>query len=108
MQFFKKQNIFYDFQCGFREKHCVIYALLDVMSLDYDAIQDKKYSALLVMDFRKAFHTVPHKILLQKLYYYGIQGPTYSLIESYVTHHKQFVSVNNNNSLHHSINVGVP
>ena len=71
VRFFKKQNMFYDFM----EKHSVIHALLDVTSLGYDAIQDKNFSALLLMDFRKAFDTVPHKTLLQKLYHYGIRGP---------------------------------
>ena len=60
------------------------------------------------MDFRKAFDTVPHKILLQKLYHYGIRGPAYSLIESYLTNRKQFVSINNNNSIRKPINIGVP
>ena len=58
------------------------------------------------MDFPKAFDTVPHKILLQKLYDYGIRGPAYSLIESYLTNRKQFVSVNNNNFLRKPINIG--
>ena len=43
VRFFKKQNIFYVFQYGFREKHSVIHALLDVTSLGYDAIQDKNF-----------------------------------------------------------------
>ena len=68
----------------------------------------KKISALLLMDFGKAFDTVPHKILSQKLYHYGIRGPAYSLIESYLTNRKQFVSINNTNSLHKPINIGVP
>ena len=60
------------------------------------------------MDFRKAFDTMPHKILLQKLYHYGIRGPAYSLIESYLTNRKQFVSIHNNNSSRKPINIGVP
>ena len=107
VRFFKKRNIIYDFQYGFREKHSLIHALLDATSLGYDAIQDKKYSALLLMDFRKAFDTVPHKTLLQKLYHYGIRGLAYFL-ESYLTNREQFVSINNNNSLHKPINIGVP
>ena len=77
-------------------------------SLGYDAIQNKKISALLLMGFRKVFDTVSHKILLQKLYHYGIRGPAYSFIESYLANRKQFVSINNNNSLHKPINIGVP
>ena len=40
------------------KNHSVVHALLDVTSLSYDSIQDKKFSALLLMDFRKAFDTV--------------------------------------------------
>ena len=60
------------------------------------------------MDFRKAFDTMPHKILLQKLHHYGIRGSVYSCIKSYLTKCKQFASINNNNSLHKPINIGVP
>ena len=45
---------------SFGEEHSVIHALLDVTLLCYDAIQDKKFSAVLLMDFQRAFDTVPH------------------------------------------------
>ena len=63
---FDEHNILYNYQYGFREKHSVLHALLDVTSLGYDAMQNKKHSAFLFMDLRKAFDTVSHKILLQK------------------------------------------
>ena len=59
---FDNHNILYNYQCGFREKHTVVHALLDVTSLGYDAIQNKKHSAFLFMDLQKAFDTVSHKV----------------------------------------------
>ena len=50
------------------------------------------------MDFRKAFDTVCHKILLDKLYHYGIRDPTHSLIENYLYRRQQFVTINNASS----------
>ena len=41
----------------------VIHALLDVKSQILDAIQNKQKIALLLMEIRKAFVTVSHKIL---------------------------------------------
>ena len=79
-----------------------------IASLGYDAIEDKNFSVPLLVDFRKAFDTVPHKLLLQKLYHYGIWGRAYFLIESNLTNRKQFVSINNYNSLRKPINIGVP
>ena len=63
--FFHEHDIFYDHQFGFREKHNVLHALLDVSSYCFDQIQNKKFSALMLMDLRKAFDTVSHKILLK-------------------------------------------
>jgi len=60
------------------------------------------------MDLSKALNTVLHKILLQKLYPYGIHGLAYSLIESYFSLRNQFVSVNNCNSTTTPITIGVP
>ena len=45
------------------------------------------------------FDTVSRKILLQKLYHYGIRGPAHKLIESYL---------NSTASSSKVINIGVP
>ena len=66
------------------------------------------FTALLLMDLRKAFDTVFHQILSQKLLHYGIRGPAYCLIESYLSNRQQFVSINNSASSLKSISIGVP
>ena len=82
-----------EFQYGFQEKHRAIHALLDVNVFALDATQSKQQTALLLMDVRKAFNTVSHNILLQKLYHYGTRGTAYKLLESYLLFQNQFVSM---------------
>ena len=108
LKFLDKHNVLYNYQYGFRNKHSVVHSLLDVTSLSYDSIQNKNYTALLLMDFRKAFDTVSHKILLNKLYHYGIRGPAHKLMESYLSERKQYVIIKNSSSSTRSINIGVP
>ena len=58
------------------------------------------------MDLRKAFDTVSHSFFfLKKLYHYGVRGPAYALIKSYLSSRNQFVIFNNFSS---SIDIGVP
>ena len=85
LKFFGKQKILYGHQYGFRKNHSVVHALLDVTSLNYDSIQDKKkkYSALLLMDFRKAFDIVSHKIFLQN--FITMEWPC-SLVDGKLSH----------------------
>ena len=47
------------------------------------------------IDFSKAFDTIQHNILLDKLYYYGVRGIAHKLISSYLSNRKQFVYYNN-------------
>ena len=108
VSFLEKQKIFYDYQYGFREKRSVLHALLDVITPGYDAIEQNKFTALLLMDLRKAFDTVSHRILLHKVLHYGIRGHAYTLIESYLCDRQQFVSVNNVESSPKPISIGVP
>ena len=58
------------------------------------------------IDLRKAFDSVSHKILFQKLYHYGIRGPAHKLIESYLFSRYQFAS--NNSTTSKALNIGVP
>ena len=109
LKFLTKHKILYDLQFGFRGKNSVLHALLHVTSFSYDAIQNKQTTALLLMDFTKAFDTtVSHEILMHKLYYYGIHGPAYGLIASYLSRRNHFVVVNNTQSFLKPINIGVP
>ena len=60
------------------------------------------------LDLKKAFDTVDHGILLEKLYLYGIRGNIYRWFESYLTNRSQFVEYNNVKSKTENITHGVP
>ena len=46
------------------------------------------------LDFSKAFYTVNHDILFEKLYHYGVRGPTLQWFKGYLHKIKQHVAYN--------------
>ena len=60
------------------------------------------------MDLAKAFDTVNHDLLLQKLNRIGIRGKANDLIESYLTNRKQVVRINQTTSEEMKVTCGVP
>ena len=57
---------------------------------------------------RKAFDTVDHEILLQKLHSLGVRGNVYALMAGCLTERKQFVDVNSQHSDLQLVKRGVP
>ena len=72
-------------QFGFLKKHCTEHKILDLKEYIMSKLDDKKIMAVLFLDLQKAFDTVDHKILLQKLYHYGIRGNSFRLLKSYLS-----------------------
>ena len=60
------------------------------------------------VDFQKAFDTVDHTILTQKINYYGVRGKANNCFSSYLKNRKKFVTFNGFNSELKDINCGVP
>ena len=60
------------------------------------------------LDLKKAFDTVDHKILLDKMHAYGISGNILRWFRSYLINRSQFVSYDDRQSAIQSITCGVP
>lgn len=95
-------------QFGFRKKSSTIHALEAFTDLIFNSFDSKLFNISLFIDLRKAFDTVNHKILLQKLERYGIRGPTLEWIESYVKDRRQLVRIGESSSQENVVNIGVP
>ena len=62
------------------------------------SIDDRKCIDVAYLDFSKAFDTISHKKLIQKLSFYGISAKFIRLFENYLSNRKQFVSISNHTS----------
>ncbi len=70
---------------------------------------DKNNTPLnIFLDLSKAFDPLDHKILLEKLKYYGIIGVVYRLMESFITNRKQYVDIDEVQSEMLTVTTGVP
>ena len=74
----------------------------------YSANNNNETTIDVFIDAMKAFDTVNHKILIQKIQKYGIDGSLLVWIEDYLTDRKQCTIANNIVSNQESIVCGVP
>ena len=101
-------KIFHDNQYGFRKKSSTHVALLTFIDKVIEAIENGEYAIGVFLDFSKAFDTVDHEILLNKLDHYGIRGCALSWFKSYLSRRLQYVTYNGSQSSQQMIKCGVP
>uniref|UniRef100_A0A3Q3R4Q7 Reverse transcriptase domain-containing protein n=1 Tax=Monopterus albus TaxID=43700 RepID=A0A3Q3R4Q7_MONAL len=104
-----KNDLFEDFQSGFRVHHSTETALVKVTN-DLLLASDKGLVSILVLlDLSAAFDTTDHSILLQRLeHVIGIKGTALSWFKSYLSERFQFVHVNDECSTQTEVSHGVP
>ena len=107
-QFIDKNNVLSNSQYGFRSSMSTSHALIDLVEEISESIDKKLYTLGVFIDFKKAFDTVNHSILLQKLNFYGIRGVAEKWIESYLSDRKQFVKICDSSSNALGVSCGVP
>ena len=103
-----KHNLIFTKQFGFRSNYSTNHALLSITEHIRELIDSGSYVCGVFADLEKAFDTVNHNILCDKLNYYGLHGNVNRLIQSYLVNRKQYVSINGFESNLSDISCGVP
>ena len=91
--FLEKHKCIYKLQFGFRTKHSTNHALINITETIRSALDSKKIAAGIFVDLQKAFDTVNHEILIQKLNHYGVRGTVNKWFLSYLSNRSQSVSI---------------
>ena len=95
-------------QFGFRQRHSTSHAFIHVTDKIREQLYKENFACSIFVDFQKAFYTLDHQILFQKLNYYGIRGTANNWLFSYLQSRIHFVSINDTESDIKVICCGVP
>ena len=90
-QFFQRNEVIHDNQFDFRKGHSTIHAIQTAVSSVVTSLNSSYQSMGIFIDFSKAFDTIKHSVLLDKLRHCGIRGTALKLIRDYLTNRKQYV-----------------
>ena len=108
MDHLNRNNIICPNQFGFRTGHSTYMPLLILQNRILKGFEENKISCALYLDLKKAFDTVDHTILLNKLQLYGIKDTFLSIIRSYLNNRYQCVEFLDTKSGLQNITTGVP
>ena len=81
MSYHNANDILIENQHGFRAGHSCATQLITLTEDILHALDHQKQVDIILLDFAKAFDTVPHQRLLMKLQYYGIRNNTFNWIK---------------------------
>ena len=108
LAFLDRHKILSDTQFGFRKNHSTSYALTKLYDKISCAIDNREITVGVFIDLSKAFDTVDHNILHEKLEHFGIRGLALNWFRSYLSNRHQYVEFNSLCSFRQRIRCGVP
>ena len=108
IQFLEKYNRLYKLQFGFRTQHSTNHTIVDITEKIKNALDNNKLASGIFIDLQKAFDTVNHNILINKLEHNGIRGVPNNWFSSYLSERQQYVTINGKVSTSKLMEHGVP
>ena len=110
IEFLEEKQILHYRQFGFRKDFSTNHAILTLLESIQKALDDGQFACGIFIDLEKAFDTVSHDILLEKLNHYGIRGIANDYLDRFrscLSDRTQFVSINGFNSNYKTVKYGV-
>lgn len=108
INFLNKHRLISTCQFGFRQGRCTTDAIEILTEFIYSSLNAKRHTISLFIDFSKAFDTVNHKILLNKLSSHGVRGLPNAWFASYLSNRQHCVKIGHHVSDYKTTNIGVP
>ena len=107
-EYLDRNKLIYKYQSGFRTSYSTESALVHLTDSIKANMDNGLYTGMVLIDLQKAFDTVDHKILIDKLSAIGADESVLSWFQSYLSNRKQYVTINQEMSDLKNINCGVP
>ena len=101
-------NLLFQKQFGFKKGHSTDHALIELINSIYDSFNQNKYTFGVFIDLSKAFDTVDHNILIDKLNLYGIKSNSLKWFSSCLSNRKRFILEGAINASNLDIICGIP
>ena len=106
--FISKHSIISNKQFGFLKNTSTETAICNFTEYVYDSLDSHDITCNIFIDFKKAFDTINHSILIKKLELYGIRGLALDLLTDYLKNRKHCVRIGTTFSSTRISNIGVP
>ena len=106
--FIDQQKLYKTTQSGYRKGHSCITLLLKLRNDIQKAMNNTEVTLSVFADYSKAFDTVDHQVLIEKLHSLNFSKSTLLLLLDYLSERKQFIQIDDKFSPHNTIQFGVP
>ena len=107
--YLEKYYLICDKQFGFRQNPSTSHTISNIYEKLTQNFDKEMYSCCIFLDLTKAFDTVNYDALLYKMKnFYGFRGPTFKLMQSYMSNRKHYTKLNNFKSDLSKVEYGVP
>ena len=104
----EKNNLLSKHQHAYQRRHSTQTCLVEVINYLYRLIDQKKWTAIASLDLSKAFDSISHSLLLNKLAKLEMSEETLLWIKSYLSNRKQKTKFKNYTSEEMVVTSGVP
>ena len=81
LNFINKHNLLAFEHFGFTINSSTEQAITTIYDKFLDNLDNKQYTCAILLDIKKAFHTIDHQILLKKLYHCGFRGKLWNILK---------------------------
>ena len=106
--FLNKKKLIYMYQSGFRTNHSTDLCLAQLIDFVATGMDKQMHTGMILVDLQKAFDTLDHGVLLEKMKYFGFRASVIKWFESYLSNRKFLVCIDNVFSEAGTLKYGVP